>query len=419
MVVPQDPSSVVFGRASDCDVSIPEASVSSRHARLFWEGSELRFEDLGSANGTWLDGERTERGPVRVGADIRFGRAPLPWGDPRLRPFLRRGGIGDTIMAMPRFGRYRCPSCKKIGVLPPGFQRGEINCNSCNTGLVFGTSARRSHLPSIVIGVAMIALAVVGAALLVSDQQRLERVTQLVRDVRAGGAVTSMPATPQGDPLPASTTPGGPSDEEESIRVHDVPGVLAAIDPSNATTRDLAVQVAAQTSGVFSVEQVADIWTYVRVRWNYVNDPRGAEYFARASETITNQFAGDCDDFATTLSAMTQAIGGNARVVMMDSALGGHAYTEVCIDLPPTEIATRLAAHFRRHWDRRLGRQTIHEVSYRSDATCPAWLNLDWNAPVPGGPYGDETWAVAIFADGHTETLTPAHAPPDAGVAHR
>lgn len=415
-----DPTSVVFGRAADCDVSVAEGSVSGRHARLTWDGSRLLLEDLGSANGTWLDGERVEHAFVRVGADVRLGRAPLPWGDPRLRPFLRRGGIGDTIMAMPRFGRYRCPSCKTHGVLPSGFQRGELNCSSCNTGLVFGTSARRAMWPTVVAGVAMLALASVGAALLLSDQARMSRVSQLFRDVREGGPVALVPQTPEDDLLPPSTTPGGPSDEEESIRVHDVPGVLAAIDPSNPTTRDLAVQVASQTSGVFSVEQVANIWTYVRVRWNYVNDPRGAEYFARASETIGNNFAGDCDDFATTLSAMTQAIGGNARVVMMDSAAGGHAYAEVCIDLDATEIASRLAAHFRRHWDRRLGRQTVHDVSYRTDATCRAWLNLDWNAPVPGGPYGGETWAVAIFSDGHTETLTPATAPPlDAGVRRR
>jgi hypothetical protein len=400
-------------------VSIPESSVSARHARLIWDGAQIILEDLGSANGTWVDGERVERMVVRVGADVRLGRALLPWGDPRLKPFLRRGGIGDTIMAMPRFGRYRCPKCAKIGVLPPGFQRGEINCPSCNTGLVFGTSARRAIWPTLLVVVAMLTLASVGAALLVSDEQRMGRVTQLVHDVREGGPGAAVPETPEGNPLPPSTTPGGPTEEEVSIRVHDVPGVLAAIDPSSPTTRDLAVQVAAQTSGTFSVEQVADIWTYVRVRWNYVNDPRGAEYFARASETITNEFAGDCDDFATTLSAMTQAIGGNARVVMMDSAAGGHAYTEVCIDLPPTEIATRLAAHFRRHWDRRLGRQTVHDVSYRTDASCQAWVNLDWNAPVPGGPYGDETWAVAIFADGHTETLTPGTAPVDAGVRRR
>ena len=38
------------------------------------------------------------------------------------------------------------------------------------------------------------------------------------------------------------------------------------------------------------------------------------------------------------------------------------------------------------------------------------WLNLDWNARVPGGPYGHEYWAVAIYPDGRTETLAPSGA---------
>jgi hypothetical protein len=411
----QDPISVVFGRAGDCDVTVPESSVSGRHARLSWDASTIVVEDLGSANGTWVDGERVERAVIKVGQDVRLGRTPLPWGDPRLRPFLRRGGIGDTIMAMPRFGRYRCPSCKKLGVLPPGFQRGEISCPSCNTGLVFGTSAKRSIWPSVLSAIATLAVAGVAAAYFVTSPDRVARVQQIVRDVRQGSASGVIPETPDGTPLPPSETPGGPSDEEEAIRVNDVPAVLAAIDSSNATTRDLAVQVASASSGEFNVEQVADIWTYVRVRWRYVNDPRGRDYFARASETIGNGFAGDCDDFATTLAAMTQAIGGNPRVVLMDGPGGGHAYTELCVDLPPDEIAHRLQTHFRAHWDHRLGRQVVHRVSYRSDTTCQAWLNLDWSAPVPGGPYNDETWAVAIFTDGHTLTLTPAQGEPDAG----
>ena len=205
--------------------------------------------------------------------------------------------------------------------------------------------------------------------------------------------------------------------------MHDVASVLAAIDSSNPATRDLAVQVASASSGPFSVEQVADIWTHVRVRWSYVNDPRGRDYFARASETIGNavddHYAGDCDDFATMLAAMTQAIGGNPRIVLMDGPDGGHAYTEICIDLPPSQIARRLQTHFRSHWDRRLGRQSVHHVSYRTDATCQAWLNLDWSAPVPGGPYNNETWAVAIFGDGHTVALTPATGSVDSGVGQR
>src|SRR6185295_36872 len=126
---------------------------------------------------------------------------------------------------------------------------------------------------------------------------------------------------------------------------------------------------------------------------------------------IANHFAGDCDDFATTLASMLEAIGGRTRIVIMDGRDGGHAYTEVCIDEDAAHVTDKLNRYYRRRWDRRLGvRPTLRDVSYRSDARCKAWLNLDWSANIVGGPYGDERWAVAIYTDGHTETLPPAGA---------
>jgi hypothetical protein len=173
-------------------------------------------------------------------------------------------------------------------------------------------------------------------------------------------------------------------------------------------TRDLAVRVASTDDGPFHVEQVARIWKHVRLGWRYVNDPRGADYYARASETIANELAGDCDDFAILISAMIEAIGGRTRVVIMDGAAGGHAYPEVCIDGPPNEVSQKIARFYRRSWDRRLGaRPTQTRIHYRSDASCPVWLNLDWNTNVIGGPYVEERYAVAVYADGRTETLAP------------
>jgi CRISPR/Cas system Type II protein with McrA/HNH and RuvC-like nuclease domain len=81
----------------------------------------------------------------------------------------------------------------------------------------------------------------------------------------------------------------------------------------------------------------------------------------------------------------------------------------VCIDDEPAEVATRLRRFVRRRWDRRLGRiPNITRIHHRADATCPIWLNLDWNTNHPGGPYGHERWAVGIEPDGATETLAPA-----------
>lgn len=46
----------VLGRASECDVQIDHVSVSRRHAQLFDDGTQVRIADLGSKNGTRLQG---------------------------------------------------------------------------------------------------------------------------------------------------------------------------------------------------------------------------------------------------------------------------------------------------------------------------------------------------------------------------
>lgn len=48
--------------------------VSRRHARIVIDGGEAVIEDLGSKNGTWLDGERITSATVRDGAELILGR---------------------------------------------------------------------------------------------------------------------------------------------------------------------------------------------------------------------------------------------------------------------------------------------------------------------------------------------------------
>jgi transcriptional regulator with AAA-type ATPase domain len=51
-----DSGTLVIGRAVDCDISVPEESLSRRHARLEL-GPPMRIVDLGSANGTVIGGQ--------------------------------------------------------------------------------------------------------------------------------------------------------------------------------------------------------------------------------------------------------------------------------------------------------------------------------------------------------------------------
>jgi sigma-B regulation protein RsbU (phosphoserine phosphatase) len=48
----------VIGRASNAAITLEGANVSRRHARILREGADLAIEDLGSSNGTYLNGAR-------------------------------------------------------------------------------------------------------------------------------------------------------------------------------------------------------------------------------------------------------------------------------------------------------------------------------------------------------------------------
>ncbi len=63
----------VIGRREDCDLRIPLGDVSRKHCRLIKEGEELRIEDLGSSNGTFLNGMRIQEATLQAGDQVQIG----------------------------------------------------------------------------------------------------------------------------------------------------------------------------------------------------------------------------------------------------------------------------------------------------------------------------------------------------------
>lgn len=61
---------LTIGRSGDCDLTLQDTYLSSRHARLANDDGDLSIEDLGSTNGTYVNQElvkgrvRLERGDV-------------------------------------------------------------------------------------------------------------------------------------------------------------------------------------------------------------------------------------------------------------------------------------------------------------------------------------------------------------------
>ena len=65
-----DRAAVVVGRHRWCDVRIASPRVSRRHCRLALDGDGVLVRDLGSTNGTRINGRRIDRGVLRPGDEL-------------------------------------------------------------------------------------------------------------------------------------------------------------------------------------------------------------------------------------------------------------------------------------------------------------------------------------------------------------
>jgi sigma-B regulation protein RsbU (phosphoserine phosphatase) len=70
--------SVSIGRSSECSIPIKDRYLSRRHAEIIAKDGEWTLKDLGSANGTYLNGTRVEQDlPLHSGDRIRIGDTEL------------------------------------------------------------------------------------------------------------------------------------------------------------------------------------------------------------------------------------------------------------------------------------------------------------------------------------------------------
>ena len=65
------------GRVSDNAFEIPEASVSSHHAEIILRGNDVLIRDLGSTNGTFINGEKITEAVLNPGQTLRFGTVEM------------------------------------------------------------------------------------------------------------------------------------------------------------------------------------------------------------------------------------------------------------------------------------------------------------------------------------------------------
>ena len=68
---------IIVGRSSDLDMVLVDDMVSRKHARINMQQDQIWIEDLGSTNGTFVNGEKIKRARLKEGDRVLIGTSIL------------------------------------------------------------------------------------------------------------------------------------------------------------------------------------------------------------------------------------------------------------------------------------------------------------------------------------------------------
>ena len=63
-----------LGRATDCEISLDDITVSRWHAEILRDGDNYRVRDAGSLNGTYVNNKRVDESALHQGDELQVGK---------------------------------------------------------------------------------------------------------------------------------------------------------------------------------------------------------------------------------------------------------------------------------------------------------------------------------------------------------
>jgi pSer/pThr/pTyr-binding forkhead associated (FHA) protein len=126
-----DSDSITIGRHPDCDVVLPSVSVSGQHATVKHRGDGYFVQDLGTTNGTKLNGVEVEEARLEHGDRLYFGDVPAVF------QLVDKPAKSE---APPKSVSYPLPDLKSTGTVPQATSAGPAG--------VRRIAPRRSYTPS-------------------------------------------------------------------------------------------------------------------------------------------------------------------------------------------------------------------------------------------------------------------------------
>jgi hypothetical protein len=95
---PLTKSRTVLGRGTEADITVDDAGISRRHVEVLWDGTRAQANDLGSTNGSTLNGQRLVSAALETDSVIEMGHTRVTF---RMIPEAETGGTNIQGGAAP------------------------------------------------------------------------------------------------------------------------------------------------------------------------------------------------------------------------------------------------------------------------------------------------------------------------------
>jgi hypothetical protein len=97
-------SRTIIGRGSDADITVDDTGTSRKHVEILWDGTHAQARDLGSTNGSQLNGQAFQRANLEPDSVIQIGRTNIvfrivPQSSSGSRAAAGGGGAGRAAAA--------------------------------------------------------------------------------------------------------------------------------------------------------------------------------------------------------------------------------------------------------------------------------------------------------------------------------
>lgn len=121
-------ASVTIGRTSDCDVILYDPGVSRKHARIFLEGEQYFVEDMGSSNGTKVNGSTVKKQALAAGDALTLGPVVFSFVEVGLgpEPSTDAAGVPDQSTRIVSLESLK-PTGKAVAMAPPDAGEQELS----------------------------------------------------------------------------------------------------------------------------------------------------------------------------------------------------------------------------------------------------------------------------------------------------